>query len=337
MIDRSAYQSSRLCPICKAKIVEKQPIAICPSCNVVMHVPCAEYVDLKCPMCKTRLVVQPGTVQVTVSGSNAEEVGSIARSLLNQIQRLGSTIMPRSDNRESSQTDESKSRTTGVDFGQGSDFSGATIKGVAGRDIIAKGISNPKDRRSLREWWHEILREYDRYPCYGIFLVLPSDAEAIRYLNEFGQELDLISGENCSVIALSSTEVRRSSFDEDLWNTTLEKHVSEGHSLKVAQLFDIEITTFPCLVLFRDIRSPEHVVITLKGMKAEEICEKMRLVFAVIRKAVSTRENPLVALEQHRSQENLRKMGQSIIGQTRIVAGKTFETAMEAWIKAVIK
>ncbi|MEK6575574.1 MAG: hypothetical protein AABZ58_14795, partial [Chloroflexota bacterium] len=60
----------------------------------------------------------------------------------------------------------------------------------------------PAKRRGdvLRRWWHEIQRLGGRYSCYAIFLVLPSDREAIRYLHEFGKELDLISGEDCLVV-----------------------------------------------------------------------------------------------------------------------------------------
>jgi len=141
--------------------------------------------------------------------------------------------------------------------------------------------SDFKDKLALREWWHSILRDYGRYSCYAIFLALPSDKEIIRYLIDFGNEIDIISGEDCLVIALGKSEFRRSGFDEkiqqpsiperfsnfleEMWSAAIKEQVSKGYSVKVAQLFNIEITKFPCLLIFQDIRSSDHALITLKG------------------------------------------------------------------------
>ena len=58
-----------------------------------------------------------------------------------------------------------------------------------------------RERFALREWWHQIRRQSGRpYACCGMFLLLPSDQEAIRYLAEFGDEIDMISGEDCLVL-----------------------------------------------------------------------------------------------------------------------------------------
>ncbi len=193
------------------------------------------------------------------------------------------------------------------------------------------------DRHLLRDWWHGILRDYERYSCYAIFLMLPFDKEAIRYLVNFGRELDLISGENCLLIALGKTEFRRSGFDEKAWNTTLEEYISEGYSIKVAQLFDINLLEFPCLVVFQDIRSPNHIVVTLKGLTVDQIATQMRSLFSVIQYASSNKQEPLGAIESHRDKENFLRRGNKIISKIRSFAGKTFEIAIEAWIKAIVK
>ncbi len=52
------------------------------------------------------------------------------------------------------------------------------IVGSVGHSAMV--ISNA-DRHSVREWWHEILRNHGHYSCYAIFLTLPSDTEALRY------------------------------------------------------------------------------------------------------------------------------------------------------------
>ncbi len=210
------------------------------------------------------------------------------------------------------------------------------------------------DRHSLREWWHNILREYKQhYSCFAIFLVLPSDKETIRYLTDFGNELDIISGEDCLVIAIGKSEFRRSGFDEkvqnpttaekvssfldEMWNAAIKEHVSKGYSAKIAQLFNIEVDQFPCLLVFKDIRSSNHLLITLKGMAAEEIAGRMRSIFSIIHKAVANKVDPLEALAQNQNEETFKKAGKTILNKVTGFAEKTFETAMEAWINASVK
>lgn len=205
-------------------------------------------------------------------------------------------------------------------------------------DSITVGVDppeDPKDPYSLRKWWHQILRDHGRYSCYAILLVLPLDTEARRYARDFDAELNLISGENCLVIGIGRNDFKRFGFDT--WGRLVDMQVSQGHSLKVAQLFEIDFTQFPCLVVFEDIRSPDHVVITLKGMTTEEIAESMRVIFSIIQKAVSDKKSPLAAIESHRNKESFRRAGQDIVSKIRRFAGRTFEVAIESWIKAVVK
>jgi hypothetical protein len=203
--------------------------------------------------------------------------------------------------------------------------------------VPVKEFPNPKDKAELRHWWHEILRDHGRYSCFAILLILPSDKEAIRYLTEFSRELHLVSGENCLVLGMGKTDLRYFGFDEQLWRIAIEEQAFEGYSLKVAQLFNIAISEFPCLILFRDIRSPEHLTVSLKSMKAEDIAEQIRSLFSIVSKAAADKEDPLTMIERQRNSEQFRKAGGSIISELRNFAGKTFETAMEATIKAIIK
>lgn len=201
----------------------------------------------------------------------------------------------------------------------------------------------PISNSNLREWWHNLLRRRGAYPTYAFFLVLPSDQEMVKYLIQFGKELDIVSGENCLVIALGNTEFRRSGFDknlrevEEVWQWVLNDHVSLGYSSKVAKLFDIGFDKFPCLIIFKDIRSSEHHLVTLKEMTSVEIGTRVRFVFSIIHKAVANKNDPLTALQAKRNSEDLQKKGQSIVSGLRSFAGKTFETAVETWIKASIK
>jgi hypothetical protein len=193
---------------------------------------------------------------------------------------------------------------------------------------------DPKAPHLLREWWHQILRQHGRYACYAVFLLLPADWEARRYVKKFDRELDLISGADCLIIALGKNNFRRLGVDQ--WGRVADRQATAGYSLKVAQLFEIDLTELPCLVVFEDIRSPSHIAISLKEMTAEEIAERMRSLFSIIHKAISEKNNPLAAIEKHRNQENLRKAGQTIVSNLRTFVGATFEAAMEAWIRATI-
>ncbi len=213
--------------------------------------------------------------------------------------------------------------------------------------------SDLKDRHALRKWWHGILRDHGRYSCYAIFLVLPSDKEAIRYLTDFGSELDVISGENCLVIAFGKTEFRRSGFDtdvekgsllgrfssflDDAWNAAVREQISQGYSVKISEIFDVPLTQFPCLLIFEDIRSPKHVVVTLKGLTADEIASQMRAIFAIVQKAIVNKNDVLDALARYQSSEVFRKKGKVIVSHVNGIAAKTFETAMEAWINTLFK
>lgn len=74
------------CQFCYTTINTHKGIAICPSCNTLVHVDCATNAALKCPTpnCLGTLIVHPNKVEMTVSGSDANEVEFVARRLLNE-------------------------------------------------------------------------------------------------------------------------------------------------------------------------------------------------------------------------------------------------------------
>ena len=94
---------------------------------------------------------------------------------------------------------------------------------------------------------------------------------------------------------------------------------------------------FPCLLIFRDIRTPEHFQVTLKEMSAEAISEHMRLIFDTIHKAVEEDEDLFTALERNRDSERFRKSGTRILSRVGGVAGKTLEAAIVALVETTIK
>jgi len=195
----------------------------------------------------------------------------------------------------------------------------------------------PPNFDELREWWHEILRTYDRFKCYAIFLCLPADKEAIRYLTDFGRELDLISGKDCLVLAFSTTEFKRAGFDSYLWEYAIDEQITKGYSLEIAKKFKIKITDFPCVVLFDDIRSKSREIFSFKNKNAEEIAGQMRLLFTVIQDGIAKNEKPLISIQRHKTLENVQRINRSFWSKLFDFGEKSFQAAIEAWFNAVIK
>lgn len=193
-----------------------------------------------------------------------------------------------------------------------------------------------KSNESLREWWHQILGHYDRYPSYAILLALPSNNEALRYLKDYGKELHLITGKDCLVITLTGFGFMQYGFDDRIMPLAVEEGVAEGYCLQAAELFKIKYHEFPCLVLFRDIRSSEHLLVALKGLSAEQIGLEMRTLFSVIKEAVEQNRDPITAVEKHNRQQALSEKKRATWGRIESLAGKTIETMMEAFFKAAI-
>jgi hypothetical protein len=206
-----------------------------------------------------------------------------------------------------------------------------------GNIVTSNSIPEKTDFNGLRKWWHNLLREHGKYSCCAFILLLPADIQAIKYLTEFGTELDLISGENCLVLAISEVQLMRFGFDENLWRMAINDQISNGQSIKIANLFNIKLTEFPCMVIFQDIRSPDHLIVSLQGMDAEEISQKTRSIFAIIQLANNNKVNPLIELKRQEAKKEFQKAGISIMGKLQSFAGKTFETAMEAVIQSAIK
>jgi hypothetical protein len=190
----------------------------------------------------------------------------------------------------------------------------------------------------LRRWWHNILREYGRFSCYAIFLMLPSDKEAIKYFVEFGDELDLITSSDCLIIAFSKNEFHTPvhPYDDQIWQSVIGQQITEGHSVKVADYFGIDYESFPCLVIFQDIRSPKHILISLKNSSSDEIAEKLRRTFSIIHKAAKLKLDPLDAIRKENKKQVFISKGQGVISDIRNLVGKTFEKGIEAWINSLL-
>jgi hypothetical protein len=198
-----------------------------------------------------------------------------------------------------------------------------------------------KDHDLLRLWWESIHSDQGPYKLYAFILVLASDKDAISYITDYGQELHQLSSWHTLIIVLGNIEFESGIFDStsynDLaenWTEIIDDYISKGHSVDIAQLFNIDYTMFPCMVFFRDIRSEDHVAVTFRDMKPYDISQRMRLIFSNIQEAIKEGEDPIDAIKRLQTHELFMSKGKSIIGTLGNIAEKSFETIMLAWAKA---
>ena len=180
---------------------------------------------------------------------------------------------------------------------------------------------------SLHEFWFTLLRVQKKYSCYSIFWVLPSNKEAIRYLTDFSEDLKVVSRPNILVMTLGSDQ--RLHVDIDSKSLSVE---IKGNIRKIADLFNIDYTKFPCITLFSKINSSDGIPVYIKGMTAEEISETMEVVFSIIQNAIKEKKSPIEALQRHQKDERLRHAGKAIIGTMRDIFWITHRITIEALI-----
>ena len=113
----------------------------------------------------------------------------------------------------------------------------------------------------------------------------------------------------------------------------VEEHSGEGFSLKFAEFFKVDYDQIPCLLIFDDVRKPEHLLVNLEGLDAEIINVKMRLIFSIIKQAVIQGKSPLLALQRNRFKNDFLQAGKTIISELQIVVGKSIEKAIEVLVK----
>ncbi len=106
--------------------------------------------------------------------------------------------------------------------------------------------------------------------------------------------------------------------------------IQKGYSAKIGRLFGLDFTQYPCLVVFKGLDSSEQILITLNGMTAEEIAEKLKSIFSIIQRAVDEYKSPLEALQRNRNNERLKNAGKSLVIGIRYVVDMTFKAMMEA-------
>jgi hypothetical protein len=205
----------------------------------------------------------------------------------------------------------------------------------------------------IKNWWDSIIDKEGSFSSYAFFLTLPSNDKLAEYVSEHRGELDAFSADNCLLLMINEKMVQRIGSNPKLpsmeslgeknkkinvayFRELLKDKVSEGYSVRMANFLKVPFSAFPCLVFFQGVFSQEHIIISFSGMNKEEIGERMGELFSAIQKAASADKPILKELEQLRKKELFQKDGKAIISARRNIAGKTFQTAIEVWIKFLL-
>ena len=220
-------------------------------------------------------------------------------------------------------------------------FQGEIVDKEARRGLTGAGGTLTRiktdDARSLREWWYEILRNYGKLPCFAVFLVLPSDKVVVKYLQKAGNELNIISGQQCLIIVLGNDYFRTFGLHDEYWIEASANHVTTGESVQVARLFGIDFPDFPCVVFFDDIRSSDFAVVSLKDLQKDDINRVLREVFSIISQNENDSKALIESIQKYTKKQKLREKEGRLKPIVTSFLGKTIETAMEAWIKTLMK
>lgn len=188
-------------------------------------------------------------------------------------------------------------------------------------------------REAIPSWWRQMRKRNDDFVCYAIFLTLPADHEAIKYMNDSWEELNMVSGNECMIMSFQNDSIRASQNsdfsilnDNRNWKKSIKNNAR--YSAIFAEIFKIELTEFPCLLLFKDLDSSEYALVSLKGMSSDEIAMRVRKIFAVVKKAAAESINPIIAL-------NREIRGNTIKLTVKTAGEKTLGIMFEAFFNSI--
>lgn len=191
--------------------------------------------------------------------------------------------------------------------------------------------------KPVEDWWQQIKASSGNYACCGVVLALPSDAYLIQYLEDFGGELDLLSGKSCLIIVLTNHEFKLGELRTKGIAPAIPDHIWNGYCLEVAKLLGIGYDDFPCFVVFDTVESDAFVAISLKGLDQAQISERMRNVFSIVQEAIQNKRNPTKSLNRSEKLRNVKKSGESVMRRMTAFTSKTLEAIISAAVSAAFK
>jgi hypothetical protein len=206
----------------------------------------------------------------------------------------------------------------------------------------------------IKNWWDTLIQEEgSSCPPFAFFLLSPSGDPLGGYLSKEGAELISSTGGKCFTLRIGKNGIRRIGGDQKLqsaeslrgknrrvntayFKELLKDGVREGYDTRMADLFQIPSSELPCLIVFQGIFSQEHISVTFANMDEGEIAPRLKEIFSAISKAADADRLILGELESLRSKPIFQRNGREIISAGRNIAGKTYQIAIELWIKSLL-
>lgn len=202
---------------------------------------------------------------------------------------------------------------------------------ISDNDLSRSSI--PSYLESIKTWI-ENQKKIAKFKVFGIFLILPSDVEVVSYLTDFGKEIDLLSGDECCILALgkkTSKNLNESLTQEEVinWKEITQTHVDSGRSICIGESFNLQFTDYPSLIIFKDLTSLKIAIVKLKGLNSQEISERMRKVFSIVKKSLNEDKDPVDELIKNQRLQVFIHHGKTIITE---ITGRAIEGIINALI-----
>jgi hypothetical protein len=198
----------------------------------------------------------------------------------------------------------------------------------------------PSDEKipDINVWLNKILKGKKKYSCYAMFLLFPNDEGIIEYLSNSDNflTLDSVSNSNCLISFITDRPVDITSIDASERKKEIKDYANNKFSIELAKGFKINMVDFPCILIFQNPQSVEHITVTLKGMKEKEIDDKLKAIFTVIQSAVGDQKDPVKVLVDQRNEEIFLHFAKPIISGLIDLGKTTVIAALQAVVKSIV-
>lgn len=159
-------------------------------------------------------------------------------------------------------------------------------------------------RNDVLKWWVDF-QEKSPSPLYCVFLAYSSDLEVVESILEYGDELEILSGDDCCMIFFRDLEKAKL-----LQPFTYKEHVKSIPI--IAQAAGVRYDEFPGLLFFNDFNDGDFVFYKLGGKSTSDIIRDLREIF----QDLSAIDDPRKKLKALRKLQNSHRI---ISGQKRVL------------------
>lgn len=221
---------------------------------------------------------------------------------------------------------------------------GALVGGSAVvTDKIMLEIQNSNDSEALRarrQMWLSILATHGRHKFYAFALALPGDKAFQAFIEENMKELDFITGTDCLLLLLGDKTLLSTASSSEK-SEVFRQQIESGVALKVGNYFELSSEAYPSILLFKDFRSTDHVIIPLKDLSSDEIKQTLRHLFIDLLPKSDSLEQIAdkfyVNTGDDDTSRTIYQRAKSLTtNSVRIGMQKSFEVGVEVLLKAMI-